>query len=98
MIKELTDLKGYTVENDYGVTTIYKDDEDFPYCDLATFVFSNYSDENAEKMSRDELVAIIEKSNIEAIEYEGTVYVSEESMDDFCDKITQVLGITPEEY
>ena len=98
MIKELTDLKDYTVENDYGVTTIYKDDEDFPYCDLATFVFSNYSDENAEKMSRDELVAIIEKSNIEAIEYEGTVYVSEESMDDFCDKITQVLGITPEEY
>lgn len=98
MIKELTNLKGYTVENDYGVTTIYKDDEDFPYCDLATFVFSNYSDENAEKLSRDGLVTILEKSSIEAIEYEGTVYVSEDSMDDFCYKIFQALGITPERY
>ena len=53
MIKELTDLKGYTVENDYGAMVIYKDGEDFPYCDLGTFVFSNYSYENAEKMSRD---------------------------------------------
>ena len=98
MIKELTNLKGYTVENDYGAMTIYKDGEDFPYCDLGTFVFSNYSYENAVKMSRDELVAIIKKSNIEAIEYEGAVYVSEESMDDLCEKIAQVLGITPEEY
>ena len=97
MIKELTNLKGYTVENDYGAMVIYKDGEDLPYCGLGTFVFSNYSYENAEKMSRDELVAIIEKSNIEAIEYEGTVYVSEESMDDFCEKIAKVLGITPEQ-
>ena len=97
MIKELTNLEGYTVEDDYGTMTIYKDDEDFPYCDLATFVFSNYSYENAEKMSRDELVAIIKKSNIEAVEYEGIVYVSEESMDDLCEKIAQVLGITPEQ-
>jgi hypothetical protein len=97
MIKELTNLKGYTVEDDYGTMVIYKDDQDFPYCDLATFVFSNYSDENAEKMSRDELVAIIEKSNIEAIEYEGILYISEESMDDLCEKIAQVLRITPEQ-
>ena len=97
MIKELTNLEGYTVEDDYGTMVIYKDDEDIPYCDLATFVFSNYSDENAEKMSRDELVAIIKKSNIEAVEYEGIVYVSEESMDDLCEKIAQVLGITPEQ-
>lgn len=97
MIKELTNLEGYTVEDDYGTMVIYKDDEDFPYCDLATFVFSNYSDENAEKMSRDELVAIIKKSNIEAVEYEGIVYISEESMDDLCEKIAQVLGITPEQ-
>ena len=73
MIKELTNLEGYTVEDDYGTMVIYKDDEDFPYCDLATFVFSNYSDENAEKMSRDELVSIIEKSNIEAAKEVGAL-------------------------
>lgn len=95
MIKKLKNLDGYNVVMDYGNKTLEKDGEDFPYCPLYMFVYENYEEDVAGKLSDQLLIKEINKHDIDVIEWENQIYISEDVMVDLTYAINEDLGIQP---
>lgn len=95
MIKKLKNLDGYNAVMDYGNKTLEKDGEDFPYCPLYMFVYENYEEDVAGKLSDQLLIKEIKKHGLNAIEWENEVYISEETMADLMNDIYEDLSIEP---
>lgn len=95
MIKKLNNLDGYKMVNDYGNKELEKDGKDFPYCPLYMFAYCNYEEDEADKLSDELLIKEINKHDLDVIEWENQIYISEDVMVDLTDAINEDFGIQP---
>lgn len=95
MIKELANTDEYKVIEDYGSKILDKDGEDFEYIPLFMFVYANYEEGEAEKLSDELLIKEIKKYDNYAIELDGKIYISKDDMADLIYEIEEDFGIEP---
>lgn len=93
MIKKLANTNGYKVVADYGVDVkiIEKEGSDLIYYPLSVFTFINYKESKSAKLNYEPLIQKIKKHDIDAIELDDQIYISDNSKADLVYYKTLIL-------